>query len=380
MQRAEHGINMRAHEFIKLYEYRRDITAKNLGQRILDRGKGGNLDEILSQIESADPTTNKQYTEWIARRYIAGDFLLEDLSIVKQYLEKFIESRKLIPNKDINKYTLATLKELIRGIYSTGKPEQTEIAGLYPVLPETKVLYNGPEGQLVIPLTIKASQALQKLGHATEWCTADSRAPKNFPRYSEKGPLYIWIDKTGEKFQFHPHSGEYTDRFDNQLSKAKIQRILIRNPILSRYIQLITDLSLWPPEQLTYERCLAVVQNNGYALKHVPLKLRTPEMCLAAVQDDGGSLQSVPLKLRTPELCLIAVQTNAWALYDVPKKLRTPEICLAAVQNGGYVLSGVPLKLRTPEMCLAAVQNHGLALYDVPNELQPLIKQKLNIE
>jgi len=31
-------------------------------------------------------------------------------------------------------------------------------------------------------------------------------------------------------------------------------------------------------------------------------------------------------------------------------------------------------------MCLAAVQNHGLALYDVPNELQPLIKQKLNIE
>ena len=113
---------MRAREFINfLVEYRRDITAEKLGQKIIARGEGDDLDQILSEIESADPTVNKQYTEWIARRYIAGDFLLEDLSVVNQYLVKFIESRKLIQNKDINAYSLKTLKELIQGIYKSDK-------------------------------------------------------------------------------------------------------------------------------------------------------------------------------------------------------------------------------------------------------------------
>ena len=92
---------MRAREFITfLVEYRRDITAEKLGPKIIARGEGDNLDAILAQMESADPTPNKQYMEWIARRYIAGDFLLEDLLIVNQYLTKFIESRKLIKNND----------------------------------------------------------------------------------------------------------------------------------------------------------------------------------------------------------------------------------------------------------------------------------------
>jgi len=425
-------LNMRAREFITLLvEYRRDTTAQNFGQKIIARGEGDNLDAILAQMESADPTPNKQYTQWIARRYIAGDFLLEDLPVVNQYLVKFIESRKLIQNKDINAYSLRTLKELIQGIYKSDAEDNNEkdVTGLYPVLPDTRVLYNGPEGQLVIPLTVKASQALQKIGRAAEWCTADSRAPTHFPKYTRKGPLYIWIDRSGDKLQFHFPSEQYMDRFDNKLGLKKTKELLFRHPVLSRYMPpLITDLRLFPPEALTYERCLAAVTQNGVTLQYVPPELRTEEICWAAVTNNGQALYYVPRKLRTKEICwaaitqsgmvlgnlppklrteemclaavtqnglalyhvppelcteemcLAAVTENGWALYNVPPELRTEEMCLAAVTQSGMVLEKVPPELRTEEMCLAAVTQNGLALYHVPEKLKPIIKQRLNID
>ena len=397
---------MRAREFITfLVEYRRDITAEKLGQKIIARGEGDNLDAILAQMESADPTPNKQYVEWIARRYIAGDFLLEDLPVVNQYLVKFIESRKLIQNKDINAYSLKTLKELIQGIYkSDSDNNEKDVSGLYPVLPDTQVLYNGPEGQLVIPLTVKASQALQKIGKPSEWCTADSRAPTHFPKYTQGGPLYVWIDRSGDKWQFHFPSEQYMDQFDNSIGVEKTQAMLFKHPVLSKYMpSLITDIHLFPPEALTYERCLAIVQNYGLALRFVPKQLRDEKMCLAAVQNDGLALNSVPNRLRDEKMCLTAVQNNGWALGAVPEPLRdlkmcltavqndggalgaVPEplrdlkMCLAAVQNTGWALGDVPPKLRTEKICLTAVQNNGEALKFVPPDLQPIIKQKLNI-
>ena len=324
---------MKAREFIT--EYRRDITATKYKDKLVARGESESPEDILTSLEKADPTSNKQYMIWIVTRYLAGDFLLEDVSIVNQYLTKFIESRARIEQKDLGRYTLKSLKELINGLYkSTGSSDAKE-TGLYPVLPETKVLYNGPLGQFVIPLTLKASQALQRIGHEAEWCTADSRAPTYFQRYSAQGPLYIWIAASGEKYQFHFESNQFMNEYDIPITNDQMQELFRKYSVLQ---------DLLSKKFIEY--------NN---LEYISDKLKTPEICLAAVKQDGWQLQFVPDKLKTPEICLAAVKENGRALHFVPTELITPEICLAAVEQNGMALISVPDKLKS-EVYLAAVK------------------------
>ncbi len=62
------------------------------------------------------------------------------------------------------------------------------------------------------------------------------------------------------------------------------------------------------------QKHLAAVNQDGYALQHVPNKLRTPEICMAAVNQDGYALQYVPNELRTPEICMAAVAKSKDAI------------------------------------------------------------------
>ena len=61
-----------------------------------------------------------------------------------------------------------------------------------------EVLYNGPLGLLAIP---KNKEAAQALGTGTKWCTS-AKDNNMFDHYNTIGPLYIWKDKSGDKFQF----------------------------------------------------------------------------------------------------------------------------------------------------------------------------------
>lgn len=430
---------MRAREF--LIEYRRDVTAQKSGERLLARNKSADLtkindvDKLLAALETADPTPNKQYMLWIVNRYIAGDFFLEDLEIVKRYLEKFIEARqkRLIDVVDINRYTLGALKEKINKIYQSDSNDTSGMGGAsYPVIPGTQVLYNGPQGQFAVMTTLEGSMKHNKqVGKAAEWCTADSRAPKHFPTHAKQGPLYVYVDPQGEKYQLHFETNQFKDVDDNEI-KLELARQIVSLPFVwknidwsraiktgsEKAIQLIpldlfrtpdmqkmllvavrrneTALGQVPEEFRTPELCLAAVQGNGLALRYVPKKFRTPELCLAAVQQnewalqyvpeesrtsemylsavqqDGEALGQVPEKLRTPKLCLMAVQENGRALYFVPEELRTPDLCLAAIQQNGWALKYLSEKSRTPDLCLAAVQQSGTALQFVPDELRTL--------
>ena len=100
---------MRAKEF--LLEYRRDITARTFAPGIIDWARKDTtipqgfrssnvdpnelVDMILSQLEQADPTPNKEYMPWLAKMYASGAAYLEDmLSTAKEYLIKFHKLKK----------------------------------------------------------------------------------------------------------------------------------------------------------------------------------------------------------------------------------------------------------------------------------------------
>ena len=62
------------------------------------------------------------------------------------------------------------------------------------------------------------------------------------------------------------------------------------------------------------QRCLAAVQQGGYAIQYLTDAQRTPEVCLAAVQQGGYAIQCLTDVQRTPEVCLAAVQQNGHAI------------------------------------------------------------------
>jgi hypothetical protein len=409
---------MKATELLLLVEYRQDITARNYGNKLIDRMRAdhglsssfANKSEqevaalkerfiadpavqnyILNKFEAADPTPNKQYTEWIVRRYIRGDYLLEDLEVVHRYLEKFIEAYRVIKQKnlsvDLNQYTLGTLKELIRSIYAVDATDNKQSEGLYPILPDTKVLYNGPEGQFVIPLKLSSSQALQKIGNAAEWCTADSRAPTYFPSYNARGPLYIWIDASGKKYQFHFGSEQFMDQYDNPLQAHHLKYFFADNKItaptlmqaLEKYM--IEDKKRFffyrfPIEILPPKLMLEAVKQDGSLLHRIPFRMRTRELCETAINSHTGVnvLKSVPAKFKTEELCLASLKRDSGAgdgdgINAVPKQFLTPQFIQKALTVNKYIVRARP-DLFTPEILMKMIKRSPNNLRYIPPYLR----------
>ena len=123
---------MRLLEF-KLLEYDQAKTLQNFGEKMLaaakkdstlppdtqkelrspamsEQNRNNILQFLLQQLEQADPTPNKKYTQAIAKMYGNGQSSLEDiLSTLADYLTKFdrLNRRKKIPvpRNDFNRYT-----------------------------------------------------------------------------------------------------------------------------------------------------------------------------------------------------------------------------------------------------------------------------------
>jgi len=96
------------------------------------------------------------------------------------------------------------------------------------------------------------------------------------------------------------------------------------------------------------EVCLAVVQQNSYAIMFFANVQRTLGVCLAAVQGDGMVIEFLTDAQRTPEVCLAAVRNRGLALRLLKEEQCTPEVCMEAVKNDPKVIRYVPNSVRVP--------------------------------
>jgi len=237
-----------------LLEYNRDITKQKMGDRLVVAGqkdKNQDIDTILQILEEIDPTPNKQYVLWLANQYMNSLFRLEDKNRVKDVLSKFMQVKSRLPEKDIGRYTFHSLEDKMDELFnvelkpqpSTQKPN--EITQQTFEVPKTgvKVLYNGPLGLLAIPLNYKTSCIL---GRGTKWCTAATDDPEyarhTFDQYKEHGPLYIWRDKNGEKYQFHfnweENESQFMDARDWFIKTPMVKYLRNEHPILKKMFEL----------------------------------------------------------------------------------------------------------------------------------------------
>jgi hypothetical protein len=209
-----------------LLEYKRDITISKLGDKLVNaatRDQQQDIDTIITTLEQMDPTTNKQYVEWLARQYIKQQFRLEDYPRVNDVLVKFEQIKNKLQQRDINQYTFKSLEEVIDKEFNVELTDNnnSDISG-------AKNLYNGPLGRLDVPRT---EEAAKLLGKGTKWCTA---AEKNnmFSHYNEKGPLYVWRDKSGDKYQFHFKTRQFMDSRDKPIPHELLTYFRTKHPVL----------------------------------------------------------------------------------------------------------------------------------------------------
>ena len=248
---------MRAKEFI-LLEYKRDKTAAAFGTKMLTAltndqrsvaaplgtaraalknqvaeplSQGTQLiiiNDILTVLEKADPTPNKEFTQWLARCYANGEEFLEDLlSNGKDMLEDYIEMKKfrVLPERERNimnlkfndLYTVTHNDGLINALDNAYALDNARKASTVDKGQST-VLLDNSEVRIIIP---EDKAAACYYGQGTKWCTA-ARNNNMFDHYNRDGKMYILLPKTpqydGEKYQIHFASEQFMDDEDNQVS------------------------------------------------------------------------------------------------------------------------------------------------------------------
>ena len=246
----------------QLFEYNRQKTAEKMGTKLISAVKRDRnywkwksdlsdeevLDSILEILEDIDPDRSKKHVQWLAKQYSNGWFLVEDAYKLKELLENFIRLKPALTRSgksaDINQYRLSELMNTIDDILDVDLGDEVTQSNLQN-RQDIKVWYDGPLGQLVTPLTKSASC---EFGRGTKWCTAGERV-NYFDSYNEDGPLYIWRDKNGEKYQFwiDEQTGkdfQFMDSKDNSMFEFHwdtLDQYRHRHPVLKKLFKDILE-------------------------------------------------------------------------------------------------------------------------------------------
>lgn len=177
--------------------------------------------DALETIEAADPSTNKKYTQWMARMFAnASEPMLEDVvSTLSDALHKFHKlavRKKLKPeDNDINRYKSASQLYLVMDRYDD--PVDDKDRGT------AEKVYEDANVTVIIPRDVTAAC---RYGRGTRWCTAAVHGTNYFDSYSKQGPLYILIPKhpnhEGEKYQLHFESGQFMDENDDPVDMVDL--------------------------------------------------------------------------------------------------------------------------------------------------------------
>ena len=229
-----------------LLEYRRDVTAKNLGVKLIlaiarDRGylpslptdyeslrgitadrlqkwidyPGGSdqvtdlINAILGAIESKDPTQNKQYTQWLAKMYSNGGLKFEDINrhnLLGLYI--IAKRRQMIKpeHTDVNRFK--TYKDFENAIFPYDLTNKLQADDEKKVVNKGKSneVYKDADVRIIVP---EDEAAACYYGQGTKWCTASTEPGTDnmFDEYNSGGTLYIMLPKSpqypGEKYQLY---------------------------------------------------------------------------------------------------------------------------------------------------------------------------------
>lgn len=388
--------------------------------------------EIFYRLYSADPTTRKKnrskqnkvgrYSKWILHRYInlpqqERPIFLEDLYKTSEDLLVFFRIMHQLPEEKRNIYNFKTTAEL----YDIVKPfheknESFPFGKMEDLIKKQQVeLISEDENGIVIsPKTFHASRTLFGNGR-TRWCTASSTGENTFKNYTERSPLFVFINKhdSTKLYQMNTASGSFMNSNDRGITREELESIFKKfKPFFTKNkknfkkwcSQRPHNWHLIPHEDRTEEMallcfeysrqayvyyhqhlklndiderlrtkkvCTAAIALNFYEnYKHVPAKHVDEDLCRKAVDLVPDALEHLPTEHITEEIYLIAVKKSGDDLRHIKKEAMTPSIIKTAVEQNGLAVKHVPEESMTDEICKTAIGNNAFALKLLPERWQ----------
>ena len=186
------------------------------------------LDLIMHVLESADPTQNKEYVQWLAKVYANQGVKIEDIlargaNALATYNE-FKTKKILAPEqRDIGRLTFSDLEYIAASTelrQALAAKEEQDAAKAMP-RGDSETVFENDAVRIIVP---KNEEAACYYGQGTRWCTAATGGNNMFDRYARDGDLYILLPKKpqyeGEKYQLHFSSNQFMDEQDNTVDNV----------------------------------------------------------------------------------------------------------------------------------------------------------------
>ncbi len=354
-------------------------------------------------IEGTDTTTPKSANfDWIismyASRALTSDPIKsEDLYKIKDEITYFNKARQALDEKNVpsrlSEYKsyddfTAVIRPMLNH-HALKKPKTLSDD----IKDQTTILYDGEEGRIVIPHSVRASQYW---GNGTNWCISGTNdAHFKFPEYDESSPCLLYIPNRA-----------HIDLTNGDITSGKVA--VIENQIYNEYDQMIDEL---PDYVLTLKNAALKALSTGEAaylkafgntqpanmphdssegtnayllalpqwqadliysgeqLDDHPELLQDKPFMLAYVSADGFHLRQASDAVRQdPDAVLAAVKQNFDALHYADHTLKNDrDFTLALMSVNGLALRQSYFK--DAEMTLAAAQQNAKALNYIDPEL-----------
>jgi len=188
----------------------------NTANAVFEALKPQIIEAALKYIESKDPTANKQYTPWLARTVINNtDQNWEDLNR-HDFLGIYHlgKQRRIIRPEHADINRFKTYEDFENVMWSKYRHDDI-LKPAEEQRGEAKEIYRDENVRVLQP---QDQAAACYYGRGTRWCTAATRGDNYFDHFNNQGPLYILIPTKpsyeGEKYQIHFPSEQFMNETD----------------------------------------------------------------------------------------------------------------------------------------------------------------------
>lgn len=207
---------------------------------------------VTIQGDNADNAQLDSDTKWVLKRYEnEGDSMFGKAEQIVNAINIFkrMRVRGMLP-PGITLEQCSSIDELIAFTNSVNHDEvfartQKELdRDIKTAKNDIDVVFENDDWFVLIPKSMEASIYW---GSKTKWCTATKTIENNrFEQYSEKGPLYININKnTGAKYQFSFADGEWNDAQNDEIPFPIMKNIEGSDTLAPFYQKLCTGHFEW---------------------------------------------------------------------------------------------------------------------------------------
>ena len=266
-----------------------------------DRSHPRDADPMHFLIE-IDPTLKREYTDWLCRTYVSGNFLYEDRERVKITLELYNRYKHRLPveqrdigrmktEQDVWSIVEAFLPKDDAAEEPTPSGRERKRQERAKAIAESDVVDDDlSEGWTIA--SPKTHFSSQWWGKGTRWCTA-MRTSENYDSYMSTGRLRVFITPEGEKLQAHITSMTICDANDTPLNFEEEAKRLPKAAIdLLRQdlIQAIDNKELHQGELIETPESIPSVLFDEKTTNEIRRKIVSIASKTIADSDDGWSL------------------------------------------------------------------------------------------